>query len=63
MGVNLSRREIECLEWTAVGKNAPEIAIILGITPSTVRWYFKQVMAKLDVTTKAQAVSVAIGLE
>ncbi|WP_409997200.1 helix-turn-helix domain-containing protein [Bradyrhizobium cosmicum] len=34
-GVVLSPREYECLEWSARGKSAAEIGIILGIAERT----------------------------
>lgn len=35
--VGLSRREAEVLFWVAQGKTNPEVAMILGISPRTVR--------------------------
>lgn len=53
---NLSRREIECLNLTAKGKESPAIAITLGISEHTVRDYHKSVRKKLGCKTLAQAV-------
>ena len=53
----LSRREIECLRWTAEGKTHTEIAIILNLSEHTVRGYLKDARTKLDCVTLAQAVS------
>lgn len=61
-GALLSRRELECLRWKARGKTEPEIAIILGISRHTVRWYAKSILIKLDCITAAQAVSKAVEL-
>lgn len=52
----LSRREIECLRWTAEGKTHTEIAIILNLSEHTVRGYLKDARTKLDCVTLAQAV-------
>ena len=61
--IELGRRELQCLQWIAAGKNTPEIAIILDLAPSTVRWYVKQLMMKLHVTTRAQAVCKIMATE
>lgn len=52
----LSPREIECLTWTAQGKDAPTIADILEISDHTVRGYLKSAKYKLSCGTIAQAV-------
>lgn len=59
---HLTTRELECLRWIALGKDASEIAIILNISPHTVRGYLKSVHYKLDCVTSAQAVSKAFKL-
>lgn len=53
---NLSKREIECLNLTAKGKESPVIATSLGISEHTVRDYLKSVRRKLGCKTLAQAV-------
>lgn len=60
--LHLSTRELECLSWTANGKDAGEISSILDISPHTVRDYLKSVRHKLDCVTLAQAVSKAMHL-
>lgn len=55
----LSRREKECLQWAGAGKNAPEIAIILGLSPETIRMYLKKARCRLGAHTTAQAVANA----
>jgi DNA-binding CsgD family transcriptional regulator len=59
---HLSARELEVLRWTALGKDAGEIAAILNISFHTTRGYLKSVRHKLDCVTSAQAVSRAIKL-
>ena len=59
---HLSARELEVLRWTALGKDAGEIASILDISFHTTRGYLKSVRHKLDCVTSAQAVSRAIKL-
>jgi LuxR family transcriptional regulator, quorum-sensing system regulator CinR len=52
----LHPREKECLYWTARGKSAEEISMILGIAFGTVRNYLTSIRTKLDCRTMAQAV-------
>jgi DNA-binding CsgD family transcriptional regulator len=59
---HLTTRELECLRWVALGKEANEIAVILNISPHTARDYLKSARYKLDCVTSAQAVSKAIKL-
>ncbi|MFS8145121.1 LuxR C-terminal-related transcriptional regulator [Rhizobium sp. BR 249] len=55
----LTRREIECLRWSAAGKSSDEIAIILDLLPHTVAGYLKSAMRKLDSVNRMQAVARA----
>lgn len=57
--MNLRPRELECLHWLALGKTSPEVAVILGLSVQTVRWYVKEARRKLDAHTIAQAVAEA----
>ncbi len=59
---HLTAREVECLRWVALGKDATEIAAILEISPHTTRDYLKSVHYKLDCVSSAQAVTKAIRL-
>ena len=59
---HLSAREVEVLRWTAMGKDAGEIATILGLSFHTARDYLKSARHKLDCVTSAQAVSTAVRL-
>ncbi|MES0864828.1 LuxR family transcriptional regulator [Ruegeria sp. SCPT10] len=56
----LSDRETEVLEWAAAGKTAWETAQILQLSQDTVAFYLKNVIAKLGVANKTQAVAVAL---
>lgn len=60
--IHLTSREIECLHWTSLGKDAGEIASILSLSPHTVRDFLKSARFKLDCATSAQAVSKATKL-
>jgi LuxR family transcriptional activator of conjugal transfer of Ti plasmids len=54
-GVQLSPRELECLEWATRGKTAWEVGCILGISRSTVASYLDNAKEKLGVRTIVQA--------
>lgn len=56
----LTPRERECLSWVAVGKTDWEIAQILTIAEQTVHEYVQNALIKLNATTRAQAVAIAI---
>lgn len=55
----LSRREIECLHWTALGKDHKDIAAILNLSEHTVRDYTKSARLKLGCATLSAAVTRA----
>ncbi len=59
----LSPREIECLTWTARGKDYTAIAQILEISGHTARGYLKSARFKLECATLSQAVAKAITLK
>lgn len=56
----ISAREIEILRWTAEGKTAGEVAMIMGITERTVGFHIERLAAKLGAVNKTQAVAKAI---
>ncbi len=55
----LSRREHEVLQWVASGLQNKEIARRLGLSLATVRNHVHNVLDKLEVHSKLQAVSLA----
>lgn len=55
----LSHREIECLQWLAVGKTISEAACILGISERTLRFHVSNARDRLGVSTTMQAVVAA----
>lgn len=57
---HLSPRERECLLWTARGKTAWEISIILGLSQDTVLHYLRGANERLGVCNKTHAVVKAI---
>ena len=56
-GVALSLRQVQCLEWIAMGKTIAEVAFLLGVARSTAKRHLEIVREKLDVRTTAQAVA------
>ena len=55
----LSRREIECLQWLALGKTLLEAATILNISERTLRFHIINARERLGVATTMQAVVAA----
>jgi len=52
----LTRREVDVLSWTAQGKTAWEVSVILGMSEKTVNFHLGNTMRKLGVNSKHQAV-------
>ena len=57
--LRLTPREREVLRAVAEGQETIEIAVDLGITPGTVQSHVKNVLAKLGVHSKIEAVRLA----
>jgi two-component system, NarL family, response regulator LiaR len=57
---DLTPREREVLEWMAKGLNNTEIAGRLIISPVTVKFHVSNVLSKLGVTSRTEAVALAI---
>jgi ATP/maltotriose-dependent transcriptional regulator MalT len=58
----LSGREGEILGLVGNGLSNKRIALALGIAPETVKWHVKRIFLKLEVRTRAEAVSRAAAL-
>lgn len=58
----LSARELDVLHWTRAGKTAWETGLLLSISEATVKYHLKNILAKLDATSKHVAVLKAISL-
>jgi DNA-binding CsgD family transcriptional regulator len=58
----VSARELQCLRWVLRGKSDRDIAGILQISHTTVKFHVERVKKKLDVKTRAQAVATLVGL-
>lgn len=53
---SLSEREIEVLQLVSKGYRVPEIAALLTISPHTVSSHIKNIYAKLEVSSRGEAV-------
>ena len=60
--VDLTRREVQCLKWAALGKTDNEIGKIMGVSVPTVRFHLTNAGRKLGVSGRAQAVRVATNM-
>lgn len=58
----LSKREVECLRWAAVGKTDDEIGMIISRTRATVRFHIHNAAQKLDSVNRSQTVYKATRL-
>ena len=56
----LSDREVQCLQLIAAGKTSWAIAEILGISQHTVNAHIRNIVRKLGVATRPQAVAEAM---
>jgi DNA-binding CsgD family transcriptional regulator len=60
IAVQLSRREKDCLLWTARGKSSWDIGMILNISENTVNYHLKNAKRKLGTANRTFAVVKAI---
>ena len=61
-GAGISRRERECMLWVSEGKTTDEVGRILDISASTVTFHIQNVIAKLEVCNRQQAIARAVAL-
>lgn len=62
VGTVLSKREVECLRWAAIGKTDQEISMILSRSRATVRFHIHNAATKLDAVNRSQTVFKAAQL-
>ncbi len=53
----LTEREVEIVEWVAMGKTNSEIGSILGLSLFTVKNHLQRIFKKMNVSNRAQAVA------
>jgi len=58
-----SKRENEIIYWASVGKSYQEIALILGIKLTTVKYHIGNAVRKLGVTNMKHAIRLSIELQ
>lgn len=56
----LTNRELTILVRVADGMTTPQIANDLGLSPETVKWYRKQLLAKFSATTSSEMIKKAV---
>lgn len=61
-GSRLSKREVECLRWAAIGKTDHEISTIIERSRATVRFHIHNASIKLDAVNRSQTVFKAAQL-
>jgi DNA-binding CsgD family transcriptional regulator len=61
-GCQLSKREVECLRWAAVGKTDREIGMILGRSHATIRFHLNNASEKLNSVNRSQTIFKAAQL-
>lgn len=52
----LSRREVECLHWAAIGKTDKEIGMIIDLSHATIRYHMQRAGEKLNAVNRAQTI-------
>lgn len=52
----LSKREVQCLRWAAIGKTDKEISMILDRSHATIRYHIHRAGEKLDSVNRAQTI-------
>lgn len=57
----LTPRELDVLRSLAAGHSTGRVAVLLGISPETVRSHVKSLLRKLGVHSRLEAVSVLLG--
>ena len=58
--IKLTEREVDVLRLIAKGYRAPEVGSLLGLTPSTVSSYVRDIYRKLGITSRAEAATEAV---
>jgi DNA-binding CsgD family transcriptional regulator len=60
MATQLSPRQREVLDLVAEGRTSKEIAMILGISESTVNWHLANAFERLGASSRAEAVAISM---
>jgi DNA-binding CsgD family transcriptional regulator len=62
-GAPLSPREIQCLRHAAHGMTSAEMGLKLGITERTANFHFSNIISKLGVLNRKEAIAMAVARE
>jgi DNA-binding CsgD family transcriptional regulator len=62
VGPVLSKREVECLRWAAIGKTDNEISLIIARSRATVRFHMHNASNKLNAVNRSQTLFKAAQL-
>ena len=57
--MKLNDRELEIVRQIAAGKTTAEIAANLSLSPETIKWYRKKLLAKFEAGNSAMMVKMA----
>ena len=57
---NLTKRELEVINWAKEGKNNTDISTQLAISTRTVKFHFSNIFDKLGVRNRSQVIATAI---
>jgi len=60
--IHVTLRELECLKWSATGRNSWEIGYLLNCSEATVNFHFSNIRRKFNTKSRQQAVVRAINL-
>ena len=52
----LSKREVECLRWAALGKTDSEVGMIISLSHATIRYHMHRAGEKLNSVNRAQTI-------
>lgn len=60
--IEITARELECLQWCAAGKSSWDIARLMNCTEATVNYHFANIRRKFGASSRRMAVIKAIQL-
>lgn len=58
--LQLTGRELQIVRFITQGMTTPQIAEELSLSPETVKWYRKKILAKFSASTSAEMVRKSI---
>ncbi len=56
----LTKRELTCLQWAAIGKTSWEMGVILGLTERTINFHVHNACRKLGVHGRQAAITAVL---